>query len=399
MQDLLCDPDDLIVDSRHSWMNRADPRQRAWLEVSPAALQSNARNLIGRLVKGCSLMAVVKADGYGHGAVTVAKASIDGGATSLGVATLQEGIELRQAGLQTPILVLGNITDAEDLRACLHWHLMPTINDLTQLLLCESLAKDTGRKFDLQLKFDTGMTRLGYDVNKIPRLIETFNDLTEINLTGIYSHLAMANVDNGNGKANSVTEIQQKKFDFVLREFASRDKGICRHLANSAGTLRNDSLHYDMVRVGLALYGHNPLQSSPQHLDLKPALAVKAKVTMVKDVPSGVGVSYGHQFYTKRKSRLAVVGIGYADGISRALSGKISALFKGRFVPQVGSITMDQLVLDATQCPELRVGSVVTMLGEDGGKCITPQSWSDLTGSIPWEVLCGFKHRLPRLVV
>lgn len=171
------------------------------------------------------------------------------------------------------------------------------------------------------------------------------------------------------------------------------------HLANSAGTLRDKDLHFDMVRVGLALYGYSPFSKFKNNFSLEPALAVRARVTLVRDVPSNTGVSYGHTFKTNRPSRLAVVGIGYADGISRSLSGKISVLIDGNFYPQVGSITMDQLVIDLTDRPDVPVGSVVTLLGVDGHSAITPYQWSEATGSIPWEILCGFKYRLPRVVI
>ena len=196
-----------------------------------------------------------------------------------------------------------------------------------------------------------------------------------------------------------VTDQQQQHFEAVLRTLPEQHNGFMRHLANSAGTLRDRGLHYDMVRVGLALYGHSPNLQLQGKVDLQPALSVKARVTLIRDVPAGVGVSYGHRFTTRRPSRLAVVGIGYADGVSRSLSGQISAIADGQLLPQVGAITMDQLVLDATNHPDLEVGSIVTLLGKDGDACITPQQWSDLSGSIPWEVLCSFKHRLPRLVI
>ena len=154
-----------------------------------------------------------------------------------------------------------------------------------------------------------------------------------------------------------------------------------------------------MVRVGLALYGYKPFEDFADNCSLKPALAVRARITLIRDVPSHTGVSYGHDFITKRPSRLAVVGIGYADGINRALSGKISVLINGYFYPQVGSITMDQLVIDITENNDIRIGDVVTLLGEDKGSSITPYEWSQACGSIPWEILCSFKYRLPRVVI
>ncbi len=375
-----------------------DPCQRAWIEVNPSAVEANSRAIRRVLASGSSLMAVVKADGYGHGAATVARASLQGGARELGVATLQEGIQLRKEGVEAPILLLGNLYDAHSLQACLKWKLTVTLSSIKEALLCENLASGKGRHFQVQLKLDTGMTRLGCHLEDAPSFVERIEQLAHVELKGIYSHLALADAY-PLGQAEMVTEFQKERFDAVIQLLSFQKDKISLHLANSAGTLRSRSLHYDMVRVGLALYGYSPIENLGDGLSLRPSLAVKARVTFLRDVPAGVGVSYGHTFVTSRPSRLAVVGIGYADGIARSLSGKISGLFKGQLVPQVGSITMDQLVLDVTDFPEIKEGSVVTMLGKDGDSFISPQQWSEISGSIPWEVLCGFKHRLPRVVI
>ena len=174
---------------------------------------------------------------------------------------------------------------------------------------------------------------------------------------------------------------------------------VTRHLANYAGTLLNRELHHDLVRVGLALYGHAPASHLSDVIPLQPALAVRARITLIREVTKGTGVSYGHRFITQRPTRLAVVGLGYADGILRSLSGRINALHKNRLIPQVGAITMDQLLLDSTDSPELEEGDIVTLLGSDGDLEVTPQMWSDYSDSIPWEILCGFKRRLPRVVM
>ena len=372
------------------------PRQRAWVEVNEAALEANARSLRRSLAPGSALMAVVKADGYGHGAVPVARAAAAGGASCFGVATLQEGVELRQAGLQQPVLVLGNLTHPEELRACLHWQLMPTLSGMREALLCQNLAAGSGRPLAVHLKLDTGMARLGAPWQEGQRLVEAIASLEAVDLAGLYSHLADA--DAPGWGLDSLTQQQQQRFDAVLTglQQAGLSSGN-RHLANSAATLRSPQLHYDLVRVGLALYGHRPAAHLGDALALQPAMQVRARVSLMRTVPAGVGVSYGHRFTTSRPSRLAVVGIGYADGVPRLLSNRLQVLFRGRPVPQVGAITMDQLVLDATDVPELDQGAVVTLLGEDGGARIDPLAWSEPCGTIPWEILCGFKHRLPRL--
>ena len=371
-----------------------NPRQRAWVEISPAAIRSNARALRQHLGPRTQLMAVVKADGYGHGAETVAKAALQGGATSLGVATLQEGIELRRAGLEAPVLLLSNLSEPEELRTCLHWQLMPTLSRIRDALLCNALAADSGRNFDVQLKIDTGMARLGCPLRDSHQTVTEMQRLEHLNLIGIYSHLACADEPN-----DTLTRRQQEDFLSVISALPEGGSGITRHLANSAGTLLNRELHHDLVRVGLALYGHAPASHLSNVVPVRPALAVRARVSLLRKVRAGTGVSYGHHFITKRPTRLAVVGIGYADGVLRSLSGHIHGLHHNRQLPQVGAITMDQLLLDATDATDLKQGDTVTLLGQDGELEVTPQNWSNHSGSIPWEILCGFKHRLPRVEV
>ncbi len=398
MQNLIVSSDESFFAKKTALLRGPDPRQRAWLEVDPKAIKSNTQNLISRLSENCSLMAVVKADGYGHGAETVSKAALSGGARSLGVATLQEGIELREIGLNCPILVLGNLVDSNELLACLEWQLMPTLSSMREALICQNIAKSKDQVFNIQVKFDTGMTRLGCELGDALVLIKAIDGFSNLKLAGVYSHLAL--VDGAfEGKAEEITKQQNNRFKSLFSQLPSSIIGFARHLANSAGTIRDNSLHYDMVRVGLALYGYNPIKPINDNLGLQPALSVKARVTLIRKVPEGVGVSYGHKFVTNRPSLLAVIGIGYADGVSRSLSGKISLLSNGNVYPQVGAITMDQMIVDATDHPDIQVGDVMTLIGHDGQTSITANDWSQMDNAIPWEVLCGFKHRLPRVVI
>ena len=377
---------------------KPDPRSRAWVEVDSKVIEKNVRVLKNFIGEDCSLMAVVKADGYGHGAETVAKAALIGGADSLGVATLEEGIQLRNSGLKCQILILGNLINAEELHSSFCWDIIPTISGIREAIICNNIAENNHKKFVVHLKVDTGMTRLGCDCNEVKELVAKINCLENISLDGIYSHLAIADKDLKNNTQVSFTQIQLKRFEMVLKDLGNKNKLLCRHLANSAGTLSDSRLHFDMVRVGLSLYGYFPANNFKSDLDLNPALKVKARVTLVRDVEKGIGVGYGHLFKTQRKSKLAVVAIGYADGVNRALSGKIFASIDGVLVPQVGAIAMDQMVFDITNKPDIKTGQVLTLLGTDGKVCISPQNWCDLTGSIPWEVLCSFRNRLPRVV-
>lgn len=373
-------------------------RQRAWVEVNTAAIQANVRALQRHIGPSTQLMAVVKADAYGHGALPVARAALEAGAACFGVATLAEGVQLRRAGISAPVLVLGNLTQPEELRSCLRWQLMPTLSSMREALLCQNLASGSGRTMAVQLKLDTGMARLGADWQEGPRLVAALRGMEAIELAGIYSHLACA--DAAPEEDDGLSDLQQRRFETVLSSLV--EQGLpagCRHLANSAGTLRGHRQHYDLVRVGLALYGQPPAPHLAGVVCLRPALQIHARVTLLREVGAGVGVSYGHRFRTSRPSRLAVVSIGYADGVPRQLSNRMDVLFDGRRLPQVGAITMDQLVIDATEAPRIEVGSMVTLLGEQGGETISPLDWSERCGTIPWEILCGFKHRLPRLAV
>lgn len=376
-------------------MSELSPLQRAWVEVSPKAIEANCRLLRHRLAPGCQFMAVVKADGYGHGAVTVARAALRGGASSLGVATLQEGLELRTAGVEAPVLILSALHSPDDLGHCLDGRLMPTLSSLDEATTAAAIAAGRGTdRFPVQLKLDTGMARLGGEWREGAGLVQSIRALPQLELVGLYSHLACADEPD-----DQLTQVQLQRFQSVIEALPDGGRDLCCHLANSAGTLQSPSLHLDMVRVGLALYGQAPASHLGRNLPLQPALAVKARVSLIREVPSGSGISYGHRFVTSRPSRLAVIGIGYADGVVRALSGRIEVLHGGRRLPQVGNITMDQIILDATDVDDLTVGDIVTLLGQDGSERIRPEEWSTRCNTIPWEILCGFKHRLPRVEI
>ena len=229
-----------------------DPRSRAWVEVDPKVIEKNSRGLKNFIGKDCLLMAVVKADGYGHGSETVAKAALIGGADSLGVATLEEGIQLRNAGLKCQILILGNLINSEELYSSFCWDLIPTISGIREAIICNNIAENKNKKFAIHLKIDTGMTRLGCDCNQVEELICKIDCLENISLEGIYSHLAITDIDLEDDTQLSFTQIQLNRFEKVLKGLGKRNKLVCRHLANSAGTLSNSRLHFDMVRVGLS---------------------------------------------------------------------------------------------------------------------------------------------------
>ena len=376
-----------------------DPKQRAWLEVNGKVIEQNVRQLRLRLKKNCQLMAVVKADGYGHDASVVSEYAIRGGASQLGVATLQEGIKLRSYGIDVPILVLGNLHTKQDLLICFKHDLMPTISSLSDCQICNDIGEKYGAKFPLHLKVDTGMSRLGFEYDQF---IISFNQIKyfkNILIKGIYSHLSSADEINALN-AQSTTQLQRKKFQYLLKKInIEKENNIKIHLSNSAGMLLGKDFHFDMVRIGLSIYGYSPLAKTNKDLSIVPALNLKVKVAFIRTIEKGIGVSYGKKFVSIRKTKLAVLSIGYADGILRNLSGKINVLHNKKIYQQVGSITMDQMMVDITDSKDIKVGSTMLLLGSDGEKTISPNDWANKCNTIPWEILCSFKNRLPRVQV
>jgi len=376
-----------------------DPKQRAWIEIKGKAIEINVRQLRSKLRKNCQFMAVVKADGYGHDAKLVSEYAIKGGASQLGVATLNEGIKLRSSGVKKPILILGNLYTKRDLILCFKNDLMPTISSIRECLICNNIGKQFGLKFLLHLKVDTGMSRLGFEYSKFVQQFEKIKSFENILIEGIYSHLSSADEANVLDP-KSITQLQRLKFHEILKQINfDRNNEIKIHLANSAGMLINKDFHFHMVRVGLSMYGYSPLDKIDKNLSLKPALFLKAKVAFIRTIDPGVGVSYGGKFVSNRKTNLAVLSIGYADGVPRNLSGKINVIYKNKLYPQVGSITMDQMMVDVTDSNEIKIGSAMILLGSDGDKTISPLEWARKSNTIPWEILCSFKNRLPRVQV
>lgn len=365
---------------------------RAWVEVDLRALAYNVRQLKHLLSAQSELMAVVKADAYGHGAAVVAQTALQNGATWLGVATILEGIELRQAGIEAPILILGATYLPEQIRAIAHWRLQPTLCTPKQALI---FSKVLNSPLPVHLKFDTGMSRLGVPWQEAVAFVEFVHRLPNLDIASLYSHLATAE-----SLDPTVVCQQQARFQSVVRQVQMAGIPLpAIHLANSAATLRDQTFHYNLVRVGLALYGLYPGVQLKGTVVLKPVLRVKARVTQVKMIAPGIGVSYGYQFVADHSFRLAVVGIGYADGVPRNLSNKMTVLIRGQRVPQIGAITMDQLMLDVSTIPDLQEGEVVTLLGQDGDEQISADDWAEILGTIAWEILCSFKHRLPRVPI
>jgi alanine racemase len=371
-------------------------RERAWVEIDRAALQHNVRQLKRWVGDRVELLAVIKADAYGHGAVTVARSVLAAGAEWLAVATIEEGGQLREANITAPILVLGAAHTPDQIKALLHWQLQPTLCTMQQAFAFAEVLQSLGRSLPVHLNIDTGMARLGTRWTEAVAWTQWVARSPVLHLSSLYSHFATADDPDP-----TVMQLQHQRFQTVLQQVQAA--GIVLppiHMANSAGILSDRAYHFDRVRAGLALYGLAPAPHLADVLPLRPVLSVKARITQVKAIEPGEGVSYGYRYVADRPTRVAVIGIGYADGVPRNLSNQMEVLIRGRRVRQIGSITMDQLMLDVTDLPDdLMPGEVATLLGEDGGEHIRAEEWAEQLGTISWEILCSFKHRLPRVSV
>jgi alanine racemase len=371
-------------------------RQRAWVEIDRTALRHNVRQIQALLAPATKIMAVVKADAYGHGAIDVAHTLVAAGVEWLAVATVPEGIELRSAGIVAPILVLGAIDTQIQIREIVQWDLQPTICTIAQATI---ISKTIAQLFPstplkVHLKLDTGMSRLGANWQEAAAFYREVDLLPLLEIDSLYSHLATAD-----DLDPTVMELQIDRFERASAAIKAAGHTLpMLHLANSAGILVGKRLHYQLVRPGLILYGLYPAPQFESAIDLRPVLSVKARITQTRDITAGTGVSYGHRFIADRDCQIAVVEIGYADGVPRRLTDRIQAIVRGQLVPQIGTITMDRMMLDVSQIPDLQVGEVVTILGADGTSQIGADDWARELGTISWEILCGFKPRLPRII-
>jgi alanine racemase len=366
-----------------------------WAEIDLDAVRANVQALRATCAPA-ELLAVVKAQGYGHGAAPVARAALEAGATGLGVALVEEGIELRDAGIEAPILVLSEPVPAAAPSVVAH-RLTPVVYTLAGIDALAKAVADSGahEQLPVHLKVDTGMHRVGCSPDDALELAAQVVDRPELRLAGVCTHLAVADEP-----GNPYTAVQLEQFDELLD--ALRARGLPTgtvHAANTAGAIDWPAARYDMVRVGIGIYGIAPADELEDRVVLRPALSVKARVSHVKDVPAGTRLSYGLRYETPRATRIATVPIGYADGVPRELphhGGE--AIVRGRRCPIAGTVTMDQLMLDVGELP-VDVGDEVVLIGRQGDEEITAASWARAIGTIAYTIVCGIGTRVPRTYV
>ena len=371
-------------------------RPRAEVVIDLAAIRHNVAILAGCAEEsGAVTMAVVKADGYGHGAVDVAVAALQAGAGALGVCSVDEALELRRSGIDAPVLAWLH-APGEDLAAGIAAGVELGIYSVNQLDAAAAAAARTGRTARVHLKVDTGLTRGGAYRSQWPGLVRAAAATGGVKVVAVWSHLAHAD-DPG----HPIIEQQVRYFEQAYQ--VARDAGLrpLRHLANSAATLTRPDLHYDMVRPGIAVYGLSPVPEADYHL--VPAMTLRSQVAMVKRAPAGEGVSYGHVWHTDRETTLALVPAGYADGVPRVLTGRLDVWLAGRRRPVVGRVCMDQVMVDCGDDPVAEGDEVVFFGAGDGagGHGVpTAAEWAGKLGTIHYEVVAGMvRPRLTRTVL
>jgi len=363
----------------------------AYAEIDLNTLSHNYRHLCRSARPGLDLLAVVKADAYGHGAVPVSRALAAAGAPLFAVASTTEGALLRAAGIEQPILVMGWIPPGEEGRL-FEQQLTPYLFSLDDARRFHAAAVAAGKKLKFHLKVDTGMGRIGFAPDELGSVLPVLKSLDHLALDGVMSHCARADEPQ-----SPLTGEQVSRFDAALQAVVTAGYNPrWRHLANSAALVRDIAPECNLARPGIALYGGQPLDSvDPQ---LRPVMSVRAPVVQLREVASGTGLSYGHTVVTGRPTRVAIVAFGYADGYNRLLSGQGEALLHGRRVPVLGRVCMDWTLFDVTDVPEARVGDHLTLLGSDGaGNLLPAEEWAAKVGSISYEVFCNIGKRVPRV--
>ena len=360
-----------------------------WAEVDLDAIRHNVRGL-RRTAPAAELMGVVKGYAYGHGNPASAQAMLDAGATRLGVARVAEGLHLREAGVSAPIHVFTE-PPPEAVPVMIESGLTPTVYSERFGAALSEAASSSGRSVAVHVKVDTGMHRVGLLAEDVPRAVSAIASLPNIEIEGVWSHLAVADIPD-----HPFTRKQLELFDDIVGK-VERTIGPLRfkHIANSAATMSLPESHFDLVRCGVACFGLSPGASVDTH-DLRPAMALRARVNMTKQVPAGDALSYGLQYELDRPSTIATVPVGYADGYDRRLSGKADVLLAGGRHRVSGAVCMDQFMVDVGS-ETVDPGATVTLLGRDGDQVVSAEELASLVGTINYEITTRVASRVPRI--
>lgn len=360
-------------------------------EIDLKALAFNYRQIKRHIPKGVSILAVVKADAYGHGALSISLKLEKMGVEYLGVAIPEEGVKLRKGGVKTPILIFGGIfkDDAEEV---IRYGLTPVVFDIESLKHLSKAAEKRKKKARVHIKVDTGMGRLGVPFELFPAFLKNLKKYPDVEIEGLLSHFSMTDAE------KCYTAYQWKKYQEGLD--MARETGVSSryfHVANSGILTTFPEYSGNMVRPGIMLYGSYPSPAIEKRIELRPVLTLKTRIHFLKSVPTGSRISYGGTFVTRRKSLIATLPVGYADGYSTRLSNQGEVLIRGKRAPVVGRVCMDLIMVDVTDIPGVSKGDEAILIGKQGKERITADEIAKKIGSIPYEVLCLIGKRVPRV--
>jgi alanine racemase len=379
-----------------------------WVEVDLDRLEDNWRSIRGRIGPDVAVLHVIKADGYGHGAVELGRVAFEQGAAMVGIATLHEGIELRQAGLDGPILILSPSL-AGEMDEIVAWGLRPALSTRDQAEAFSALMTRTQGRLPVHLEIDTGMGRTGFDYETAEEEVVRLAALPGLELEGLFTHFP-----DSDGPDPTFTLGQVVKFRSLLQRLEARGLSFrFRHAANSAGVLSFEDSLFNMVRPGIAILGIYPSSFVTHSMTLKPILSFHCRLVQIRDVPAGRHISYGSTYVTEKPSPIGVIAAGYGHGLPRSLSNRGQVMIRGRRVPIVGRVTMDLTMVDLTGCPEAAVGDDVLLFGEPAEteaasgaaavhevhEPIRIEEVAEWAGTIPWEIMCQIDKRVVRKYV
>lgn len=365
-----------------------------WVEVNLENIRFNLKQIRARVSADALVMAVVKADAYGHGAVPVARAAVEAGADRLAVGLPEEGVQLRNAGFEVPIQVLGEVLP-EQIPLLAKHGLIPTVSKLETAAELERITSQLGNRQRVHLKVDTGMGRLGVRPDEVVEFAKRISSFPHLELEGLLTHFAAADEAD-----KEYTRRQWQKFNYAIERLEAAGIRIpVKHCANSAAIIDLPEMELDLVRAGIMLYGLRPSAEVDDSLQLKPALSWKARIVYLKEVDKGSGISYGATYITSDKAEIATIPLGYADGYFRLLSNKGDVLINGRRAPIRGRVCMDQFMVDVTEIPGVSVGDEAVLIGKQGNKEVTAMELADLADTINYEIVSKITKRVPRIYV
>ena len=361
----------------------------SWIEIDLKQFRKNIATIRSQIGKSLFCLPV-KANAYGHGLCKIGKVAEEAGVDYLAVAHLQEGVQLRLAGVKIPVLVLGAIHQ-DQIHDLIQFNLDISISSQLKAELVAAKCKEMGKKCRVHMEVDTGMQRTGVRVSTAKSLFPYLKTLEALEIVGVYSHLATADAP-----SNQFALEQIEAFSSLREDACFQDTPLIYHLANSSGTIYFPESHFDMVRPSLITFGYLPADCPPAYREIAPCFSLKAKVSYFKVVKEGHGISYGHAYVTPRQTRIITIPVGYGDGFRRSLSNRGSVLIRGKRFPIRGAICMDQFMVDIGN-QEVYVGDEVVLIGQQGSEEISLQDVAKLCDTIPYEILCQLNERIPRM--